>query len=171
MGRVPPFFSRSTSSLASSTMVISAARSVSKTALKPRRRRAETILPLTLVPMGRSKASPRVTRMEGAVWTTTCLWGSERARQTSLVLSFSAMAPVGQTTMHCPQETQATSPRFCSKAQPMWVAKPRSLGPITPTDCHFWQAATHRRQRTHLSLSRNICFAVSSKSCWGFSPA
>ena len=97
------------------------------------------------------------------------LSGRENLRLYAALLGLDS--PVGQTTMHWPQETQATSPRSCSKAQPMWVLKPRSLGPMTPTACHFWQAATHRRQRTHLSLSRNMCLAVSSKSCWGFSPA
>ena len=47
------------------------------------------------------------------------------------------MAPVGHTTMHCPQDTQATSLRFCSKAQPIWVLKPRSLGPMTPMPCRL----------------------------------
>ena len=30
--------------------------------------------------------------------------------------------------------SQATSPRSFSKAQPIWVSKPRPLGPITPTN-------------------------------------
>ena len=32
-----------------------------------------------------------------------------------------------------------TSSRFCSKAQPMWVLKPRSLAPMTPTPCTSWR--------------------------------
>ena len=59
MGRVPPFFTRWMNSVASSIMVISAPKSVSKTLSKPRRRRAATILPSTLVPMGRPNSSPR----------------------------------------------------------------------------------------------------------------
>ena len=71
--------------------------------------------------------------MAGAVCTTTCLVGSFRAASTWAVSSFSVRAPVGQATMHWPQETQSTSARSASKAQAMWVWKPRSLGPMTPT--------------------------------------
>ena len=152
-------------SVPSSMMVKSAAASTSNTLSKPSRRRAETILPSTLEPMGMPKHSPSVTRTEGAGPTMTCLLGSRRAARTSAVESFSASAPVGHTTMHWPQDTQSTSARSRSKAQPMWVWKPRSLGPMTPTDWSWRQADTHRRHRMHLELSRTRWRAVSSG--WG----
>ena len=164
-GRVPPPLRRLKNSVPSSRMVKSAAVSTSNTLSKPRRRRAVTILPSTLVPMGRPKHSPRVTRMEGAGPTTTCLAGSFRAASTRAVSSFSERAPVGQATMHWPQETQSTSARSRSKAQPMWVWKPRSLGPMTPTSWVLRHTAVHRRQRTHLELSRTRWGAEAS--IWG----
>ena len=89
IGRVPPFCIRLTSSWASSIMVRSAPKTVSKTLLKPILLRAATIFPSTLVPIGRPKASPRPTRTAGAVWTMTVFSGSERAAQTASVESFS----------------------------------------------------------------------------------
>ena len=161
-GSLPPSWMRGRNSVPSSMMVKSAALSTSKTLSKPRRRRAVTILPSTLVPMGMPKHSPSVTRTEGAGPTTTCLVGSLRASHTLGVSSFSWRAPVGQATMHWPQETQSTSARSRSKAQPMWVAKPRSLGPMTPTSWYFRHTAVQRRHRTHLELSRIRWAAESS---------
>ena len=145
-------------------MVRSAAKLVSKTLSKPSRRSAATILPSALVPMGMPKASPMVTRVAGAVWTRTTFSGSPRASQTSFVWSFSVRAPVGQATMHWPQETQEVSPSGVSKAQEMLVAKPRSLAPMTPTSCHLRQTAVQRRQRMHLLLSRIMWGAEVSSS-------
>ena len=162
IGIAPPSWSRWMNSVPSSMMVKSAAVSTSNTLSKPRRRRADTILPSTLEPMGIPKHSPRVTRTEGAGPTTTCLLGSWRADSTSAVESCSDRAPVGQDTMHCPQDTQSTSLRSRSKAQPIWVMKPRSLVPMTPTSCSLRQVATHRRHKMHLELSRTRCRAVSS---------
>ena len=162
MGSTPPVVTRSMNSLASSMMVRSAAKSVSKTLSKPRRRAAATILPCTFVPIGMPKHSPRVTRTEGAVWTMTCFEGSRIAAQTFSVSSFSARAPVGHTTMHCPQDTHAVSSRGFSKAEAICVSKPLSLAPMTPIPCVSLQAATQRRQRTHLELSRYIWAAESS---------
>ena len=153
MGRGPPSLTRWINSVASSIMVISAPKSVSKTLSKPRRRRAATILPSTLVPMGISKHSPRVARIDGAVWTMTIFSGSLMASRTFWHSSFSCSAPVGQATMHWPQLTQVVSERGRSKAQAIWVSKPRLLGPMTPTCCCS-QAATQRRHRIHLALSR-----------------
>ena len=165
MGSLPPFWRRSRNSVPSSMMVKSAAVSTSNTLSKPRRRRADTILPSTLVPMGISKHSPRVTRTEGAGPTTTYLLGSWRAANTSGMESCSLNAPVGQATRHWPQDTQSASARSRSKAQPMWVMKPRSLGPMTPTDWCFRQAAVQRRHRMHLELSRTRWRA--DASIWG----
>ena len=151
-GRVPPPLRRQ-NSVPSSRMVKSAAVSTSNTLSKPRRRRAVTILPSTLVPMGRPKHSPRVTRMEGAGPTTTCLWESFGQPHTLAVSSFSERAPVGQATMHWPQETQSHA-SFSRSRRSHVVWKPRSLGPMTPTSWVLRHTAVHRRQRTHLELSR-----------------
>ena len=148
-------------------MVRSALKSVSNTLSKPRRRRDAAILPSTLVPIGRPKASPRAARTAGAVCTSTCLEGSASAANTSSVKSFSRNAPVGHTAIHWPQDTQLVSPKPISNAEPMLVTKPRSLAPITPIPCTFAQTATQRRQRIHLLLSRIMWAAESSisKSC------
>ena len=45
------------------------------------------------------------------------------------------MAPTGQTAAHWPHCTQTTSPRFCAKAGPMTVSKPRFCGNRPPTSC------------------------------------
>ena len=100
MGRFSPVFSRSINSVASSMMVMSAAKSVSYTPSKPSRRRAAAILPSTLVPTGIPKDSPRVARTLGAVWMMTCFWGLSMAAHTSSVSTTVVMAPVGQATMH-----------------------------------------------------------------------
>ena len=156
MGSVPPFFTRSTNSWASSMMVRSAPKSVSYTPSNPMRRNAAAILPSTLVPMGIPKHSPRVARIEGAVLTMTFLVGSFRASHTFWVSSFSPIAPVGHTVMHCPQEIQVVSAKSMSKGLEIWVLIPRSLAPITPTSWLPWQTATQRRHRMHLLLLRNI---------------
>ena len=178
MGSTPPFFTRCTNSVASSIMVKSAAVSVSNTALKPRRRKAATILPSTLVPMGRPKHSPNVARTLGAVCTTTYFSGSFRAAHTLPVSSFSVRAPVGHTVMHCPQEIQGLSPSLASKAHAMCVWNPRSVGPMTPTAWFSRQTATQRRHRIHLLLSRIMCGADASSAYrsreptkrWPFTP-
>ena len=100
IGSTPPFFTRSISSLASSMMVRSAAKSVSNTLSKPSLRSAATILPSQGEPIGRPNSSPIAARTAGAVWTSTTLSGSDSASNTSAVLSFSRSAPVGQTLMH-----------------------------------------------------------------------
>ena len=70
----------------------------------------------------------------GAVPTMTYLEGSASAATTLSISDFSVKAPVGQTVIHCPQPTQATEERGFSKAQAMWVSKPRALAPMTATD-------------------------------------
>ena len=116
----------------SSRMVTSAAKFVSKTAWKPNRRRAATILPVTRVPGGQPKHSPSAARMAGAVCTTTCLPGLSRAVQTSSIWSRSVIAPTGQMAAHCPHCTQVTLDRSWLKAGPMTVSKPRFWGNRAP---------------------------------------
>ncbi len=89
-------------------MVKSAPKSVSKTFAKPSLCSAATSWPVTIVPGGRPNISPMLTRTDGATWHTTCLpdWS---AVQTSSIDSFSLNAPVGQTIVHWPHETQGVS--------------------------------------------------------------
>ena len=164
MGSTPPLVTRSISSFASSIMVRSAPKSVSKTFAKPRRRSAAAIFPVTLVPIGRPNSSPSAARTAGAGCTTTCLVPSANASQTSAITSFSVSAPTGQAVMHCPQLMQAIWPSFMLKGLSMEVLKPRITGPITPTFCTLAQAPTQRRHRMHLLLLRTMLSELLSTS-------
>ena len=115
-GSLPPFFSRSMSSLPSSIMVRSAVKLVSNTLSKPSIRRAVVIWPVTMAPGSKPNSSPRATRTEGATWTMTCLELSWMARHTGAVESSSTMAPTGQAREHWPHSTQSVSPMGRSKA-------------------------------------------------------
>ena len=81
-------------------IVRSAAKLVSNTLSKPSVLRALTILPVTRVPGGRPKHSPRAPRIAGAVWTTTCFVGSSMAAHTLSIAFRSPIAPTGQTAVH-----------------------------------------------------------------------
>ena len=116
-------------------IVRSAAKLVSKTARKPKRRRAATILPVTSVPGGKPKHSPSAARIAGAVCTITWLSDLSSAFQTSSIWSRSVMAPTGQTAAHWPHWTQATVFRSWLNAGPITVSKPRSWGNRAPTCC------------------------------------
>jgi hypothetical protein len=79
-----------------------------------------------------------------------------RAAQTLSVSSFSCSAPVGQATMHCPQETHGTSAEiFVERAADMGI-EAAVVRADDRTACCFSQAAVQRRQRTHLPLSRTM---------------
>ncbi len=132
-GNVPPLSKRVKSSVPSSIMVRSAAKSVSKTLSKPRRLRPSTSSPTKGVPGSRPNSSPMVVRIAGATCTTTCLSGSARARHTLAVLSFSDKAPVGQTSTHWPQRAQATSPSSSPKAGQTLESKPLPATPKAET--------------------------------------
>ena len=90
----------------------------------------------------------------GAVWMTTCLFGSSMAAQTSSVWSFARRAPVGQRLMHCPQLMQMTSAWGLPMKVETWLACPRLRTSSTPTSWRSMQVRTQRRQSTHLLLSR-----------------
>ena len=111
MGSLPPFLMRSTSSVPSSMMVRSAAKSVSKTCLKPMRRRAAASLPVTLAPGASPKNSPRETRMAGAAWATRTFLPSCMVPMTRSMSETSCSAPIGQASTHWPQFTQEVSLR------------------------------------------------------------
>ena len=64
------------------------------------------------------------------------------------------MAPTGQTAAHWPHCTQTTSARSMANAGPMTVLKPRFCGNRAPTPWIWLQTVTHRRQDTHLPVSR-----------------
>ena len=59
-------------------------------------------------PGGSPNSSPKVKRTEGAVWTITIFFGSASAFSNLAVSSFSVMAAVGQTALHCPQKMQSS---------------------------------------------------------------
>ena len=92
-------------------------------------------------------------RTLGAVCTTTWRVGSSSAAHTFSVSSRSTRAAVGQTVMHWPQPMQVESASLPSKAQAMWVLKPRSTTLITPTPWFSAQVEMQRRQMMHLELS------------------
>ncbi len=154
IGSLPPLVRRSMNSLPSSRMVRSAVKSVSNTLSKPIRRRAATILPVTMLPDFMPRASPRATRTAGAVCTTTCFFGSLIACQTTSVSSFSTIAPVGQTVAHWPQYVQGASSRPVMKAGATVVPKPRLTKLYTCTPWRSLQARMQRPQRMHLFWSR-----------------
>ena len=141
------------SSVPSSIIVRSAAKSVSNTLSKPRVRNAETILPVTRVPGSIPNSSPRAARTAGAVCTITVFVGSERALITFPVSSNGVRAPVGHTATHCPQNVHGESIRSCSKAGATTDMNPRLIALSAPTDCTVLQIVSQRRHIIHLSIS------------------
>ena len=83
IGNTPPFFTRPINSVPSSIIVRSAVKLTSKTFLNPILLNAEAILPSTFVPIGNPNSSPKPTLTDGAVPTTTYLFGSASALRTS----------------------------------------------------------------------------------------
>jgi hypothetical protein len=81
------------------------------------------------------------------------------------------MAPTGHTAAHCPHCTQTTSLRFCEKAGPMRVEKPRPWAKMLPTCCTSLQTVTQRRQPMHLPESRTSAGVLSSINLRVFSPS
>ena len=112
-------------SVPSSRIVRSAAKFVSKTSSKPRRRRAWAIFAVTMVPGSIPNISPSATRTAGAVWTTVRTFGLKRAFQTGRLSTRVRSAPTGQTMTHWPQLAQAEEPSGRSAAGPIVVPKPR----------------------------------------------
>ncbi len=98
-----------TSSVASSTMVRSAEKLVSKTLAKPSFLSALICCPCTQEPTGMPNSSPRATRVAGAVWTITILPGSASAASTLAMLKVSVIAAVGHHKLHWPQWMQMKS--------------------------------------------------------------
>ena len=117
------------------------------------------------------RPAPRERRERAAP--TTCFFGSASSSQTSLVESFSCSAPVGQAAMHCPQLMQAMSrQRHIHTASSMAVLKPRFVGADHADALHILpQAATQRRHRMHLLLSRTMDGDRSSTSYSFMAPA
>ena len=161
-GSVPPFFTRSRNSVASSMMVRSAAKSVSNTPSKPSRRRAADHLALHIGADGQAEhlaqggadsrarsAPPR------------CLDGS---RSGSQHLGRCCLSRRGRRwdRRRCTgrRRRRWSRPGPCQRRSRCAVAKPRSLAPMTPTSCSLAQTAVQRRHRIHLLLSRTICGAT-----------
>ena len=120
-----PSFSRVSNSWASSMIVRSAPKSVSKTRSKPSRRSAVIIWPVAGVPGASPKPSPMAARIDGAVCTTTCISGLAIASQTGPAERFSRNAAVGQTLMHWPHWMQTESSMLARWAGPTTVVNPR----------------------------------------------
>ena len=135
-------------------IVRSAVKLVSNTLSKPHSFSAVFIWKVIGVPGARPKHSPMPARGLGAVWMTTCFFGSSMARQTSSDASLACSAPVGQRLMHCPQLMQTTSPSGLSRYVPMRVLSLRPTASSTPTSWTSMHVRTQRRQSTHLSMSR-----------------
>ncbi len=106
------------------------------------------------VPGSRPKHSPMPARGLGAVWMTTCFFGSSMAPQTSSVGSLARSAPVGQRLMHWPQLMQTTSPSGLSMKVAIRVLSLRPTASSTPTSWRSMQVRTQRRHSTHLFMSR-----------------
>ena len=155
MGRTPPFFMRSSSSVPSSIMVRSAAKLVSYTLWKPSLLRAATILPVTGVPMGIPNSSPNAARTAGAVCTITCL-PALKASSTLSISDFSINAPVGHTVTHCPHSMQGDFAMERFSAGATMVRKPRFSKPSMLMPWALAQRAMQRPHRMHLEVSRTI---------------
>ena len=155
IGNVPPFFIRFRSSVASSIIVRSAAKFVSNTFLKPRRRNAATIFPVTSDPTGISNSSPSAARTAGAVCTTT-YFPAFIASSTFSISETSINAPVGQTLTHCPHKIQGEFANDLFSAGATIVLNPRFSKPSTESPCAFLQRAMHLPQSTHFDVSRLI---------------
>ncbi len=147
---------RFTSSVPSSMIVRSAAKSVSKTCLNPTRRRAAATRPVTFAPGSMPKKSPSDTRMAGAAWATTNFFFSCSTCITRSTTRTSCSAPVGHASVHWPQLTQVVSLRSISNGGSTMVSKPRRVKSMAATVCTSSQMRTHRPQRMHLSGSRMI---------------
>ena len=83
--------------------------------------------PSVRVTLGECFDMPIGTNVEGKMVSALHRLGFDKVFDVDTAADFTIMA-----TRHWPQDTQSDSARSRSKAQPMWVMKPRSLGPMTP---------------------------------------
>ena len=97
---------------------------------KPRRRRAVTILPVTLAPSGMPKGSPSVTRMEGATPAMTILFSSCSFEYLGIVASRSA-GGAGYDALSAADACHICNIAFEGAAD--MGLKPRLLAPMTAT--------------------------------------
>ncbi len=162
IGSAAPSRRRRTSSEASSMIVRSAAKAVSNTRAKPRRRSAAFSSPATSAPGFRPNSSPRVTATAGACCTTAVTSGLPRAPSTAGADECSLNAPVGQTSRHWPQVTQLDTFSPWSRAGPTVVALPRPMKSRQPTPWTSSHTRTHLPQSTHLAGSRTMAGLLAS---------
>ncbi len=160
---------RVTNSLASSVIVKSAAKSVSKTFWKPKRLRAATIFPSAFVPILSPNSSPKAARTAGAV-SAIMILPSLRALSNLSISLCSIKAPVGQTSVHWPHWMQGTSLKERFSLGPTKVLNPRFSKPRIPIPWISLQAAMQRPHKTHLEVSRTRPGARLSKVVGVFSP-
>ena len=81
---------------------------------------------------------------------------SARKSQITSILVLILIAPVGQTTLHCPQFTQSVSAIFLLNAGVTRAFVPRYAKSIALTDCTLSHIRTQSPQRIHLFGSRTI---------------
>ena len=158
-------------SVPSSTIVKSAPVFVSNTLSNPICFNAFTIFPSTFVPIGISNSSPNATLTEGAVCTITYVFLSFILSHTICVESFSLKAPVGHTSIHCPQKVQFTSFKLLCPAVETHELNPLSVTPIAPIFCTLLHIETHLLHNMHLLGSRTIDGDLSSISYMFFVPS
>ena len=86
------------------------------------------------------------------------------------VLSFSLNAPVGQDSIHCPQNVQSTSFRLKSPAVEIADSKPLFVDSIAPISCTLLQVDTHLLHKIHLFISLIIDGDLSSSGAVTLAP-
>ena len=153
--------SLSRSSEASSMIVRSAAKSVSKTLSNPNFLRAATIFPVTFVPGGISNSSPSAALTAGAVCTITFFLEWANAERTSHVASLSTNAPVGHTATHCPQYVHTESFKSISIAVATTESNPLFTADKAPTVWTSLHIVSHLLHIIHLSMSLIMDFVIS----------
>ena len=88
---------------------------------------------MELFPFGSPNASPAATRTAGAICAITLVSGSSSASHTASISERMVIAPVGQTTLHCPQPTHIVSPRPLLNAGITVASVPRNAIPSAST--------------------------------------
>eukprot|EP00037_Helgoeca_nana_P029487 m.351874 g.351874 ORF g.351874 m.351874 type:complete len:376 (-) comp27983_c0_seq3:368-1495(-) len=147
-------------------IVKSAAKLVSNTRSNPRSRRARTSLPVETEPGASPNSSPSATRVAGATCTIVVWVRALSAERTSRQTDCSVSAPVGHTSVHCPQLMHCVSARARSNAVVCSMPAPRSTMPKMYCSCPpAPHTSTQRLQSMHLSTSRSIATEVWSWAC------
>ena len=117
---------------------------VVNTLSKPRRRSAATILPSTLVPMGMPKALAQSQHGWKGQSERLRVWSD---RPGHAIHPWCCLSPParrwGRQRYTGRRIRRPRRPGSGSKAEPIWVLKPRSLAPMTRNILHFWRRRRH----------------------------